>query len=142
MSSIGVQAKVKTLFFDRERVRKMVDRKRRRALARTGGLTRTIARRSIRKRKKISQPGRPPHSHEGSLKRGIFFAFEPRRRSVVIGPVSHGNSDAPAALEYGGTTKFGTRAGPKRTAKIRPRPYMGPALGKAQDTLAKELAKA
>jgi hypothetical protein len=60
-----------------------------RGLARFGALVRTKARRSIRKRKRSSKPGEAPSGHEGSLKKYIYFAYEPTRGSVVIGPAAN-----------------------------------------------------
>ena len=68
------------------------------------------------------------------MKRFIFFAYEPRRRSVIIGPVRLNQKigDAPAALEHGGRSQVasGSRRRKRRvrTVTIRPRPYMGPAF--------------
>ena len=68
------------------------------------------------------------------MKRFIFFAYEPQRRSVVIGPVRLGQKigDAPAALEHGGRSQVvsGSRRRKRqvRTVTIRPRPFMGPAF--------------
>jgi len=125
---------VKGLFFDRKAVQNAADRATRRVLSRFGAFVRRGARSSIRKRKKPSEPGRPPSSHTGLLKRFIFFGYEPRRRSVVIGPVRLNQmvGDAPAALEHGGTSRVVTgsrRRGRRvRSVTIRPRPFMGPAF--------------
>lgn len=85
--SIGIS----NLFFDRQFVIESVNEKTRKALSHIGGLVRTIARRSIRKRKKESEPGQPPSSHSGLLRGtgsgpGIYYAFDPVHTSVVIGP--------------------------------------------------------
>lgn len=110
-------------FFDTERVMKKVDAATRRALSRVGAFVRTRARTSIRKRKDVSQPGQPPSSHEGSLRRLIFFAYDQSAKSVVIGPVPFRKGEAPSLLERGGTVG---RKG--RAHRYRPRPFMAPAL--------------
>lgn len=131
----------KANFFDRARVRKAVDRAKRRELARAGGFVRQVARRSIRKRRAISKPGQPPSSHEGSLRRFLFFAWDSRTESVVVGPASFRGSRAPELLERGGkaevrriTRKNGKRTVRTERADYRPRPYMRPALRTAVDS--------
>jgi len=126
---IGLRAEVKKLFFDRKAVTSAVDKAQRKVLSKAGAFVRRHAVRSIRSHKGVSAPGKPPHSHTGLLKRNIFFAYEPKRSGVVIGPVrlreTHGT--APRLLELGGTAR--RRDGRAlRTLKYRPRPYMSPAL--------------
>lgn len=135
ISNKAIGAQVKELFFDRAAVINDVDKTARRALAGFGGLTRTISRRSIRKRKTISAPGKPPTSQTGLLKRFIFFSFDPQSRSVVIGPAAlqrvEGGGDGPSLLEFGGKRTSGQRG----KQVFRPRPFMGPAFDKAQEKL-------
>ena len=125
---------IKGLFFDSAKVQAATSRAERSVLSRFGAFVRTRARTSIRKRKKPSEPGQPPSSHTGILKRFIFFAYEPQRRSVVIGParLNQKIGDAPAALEHGGRSQVvsGSRRRKRqvRTVTIRPRPFMGPAF--------------
>lgn len=126
---ITVRADIKKFFFDRERVLKAVSRARRRALSRAGAFVRTRARTSIRKRRGTSKPGRPPYSHEGSLRKGILFGYDPQRESVVVGPVGFKGSTAPTALEFGGpSTRYSPRTRRDEPVEIGPRPYMRPAL--------------
>ena len=154
--SIGFKFDKARSFFDRKAVLKRVDRARRHVLSKFGGYVRKTARRSITKapyitrkprgqkrvdfRTKISRPGRPPYSRTGLLKKLIFFGYDPRRDSVVIGPepLNQKTGDAPEALEYGGTSTV--VEGPKdnrrkRRVQIKARPYMGPAFLKAQAKL-------
>ncbi len=102
------------MFFDRKAVIDKVGAARRKVLSRFGAFVRKTAHDSIRKRKTASQPGNPPHSHEGSLRRKIAFGYDPRVESVVIGPTPLNkvffNTDivavrgiVPEILEYGGT---------------------------------------
>lgn len=71
-----------------------------------------------------SKPGEPPRSITGLLRRNIFFAYDPARESVVIGPAMlNRGTQAPETLEYGGSTEVRGR-----NVKIEARPFMGPAL--------------
>ena len=123
----------KQMFFDRDKVRRKTDAGTRRVLSKFGAFVRTAARHSIRTRKRTSAPGEPPSSHTGLLKRFIFFGYDRGRRSVVIGPMRLNQKvgDAPAALEYGGTSTAVEglrRQRRKRRIRIAARPYMGPAF--------------
>lgn len=125
------------MFFDTRAVARKVDTATRRVLSRFGAFVRRTARSSIRKRKKASPPGKPPSSHTGLLKKFIFFGYEPAKRSVVIGPVrlsQNGRGEAPSLLEYGGAMKM-ERRGKRKRAKVRPRPFMGPAMDKEEPKL-------
>jgi hypothetical protein len=95
---------------------------------------RTTARRSIRRKKGTAPPGNPPHSHEGSLKRLIYFSYDPRSETVVIGPARFKKGEAPPLLEFGGTIRrtVGRR---KLAMKYPARPFMGPALEKSAPAL-------
>ncbi len=57
----------KRMFFDRKRVVDATDRATRRVLSKFGAFVRQTARRSIRRRRSVSQPGQPPSSHTGLL---------------------------------------------------------------------------
>lgn len=122
-------AAAKSNFFDRKAVKDAIDRETHAALSRFGAYVRQRARTSIRKRKGVSPPGLPPHSHVGSLRSGILFAFDRGRASVVIGPFPfRPGSPGPRLLEYGGYGVVVERGGKKRRAYWRPRPYMRPAF--------------
>ena len=132
-----IRFEVKQLFFDTKAVRDKVDATTRRVLSRFGAFVRRTARSSIRKRKRISDPGSPPSSHTGLLKKFIFFGYDTQKRSVVIGPErlsQKGRGEAPHLLEHGGT---GTaeRRGKRKRMRIRPRPFMGPAFEKEEPQL-------
>jgi len=74
-----------------------------------------------------SKPGEPPRSPTGTLKKFLFFAFDQRTESVVVGPVAlngREGRDVPRTLEAGGTATLPDG----RRITIEPRPYMGPAL--------------
>jgi hypothetical protein len=117
----------KKFFFDRKLVMDKMGEATRRALSKAGAFIRTRARTSIRKRKKISKPGSPPSSHVGTLKKLLFFGYDPSAKSVVVGPAAFGKAEAPSLLEFGGQVKRATRRG-RKTMVYRPRPFMGPAL--------------
>lgn len=151
----GISA-AKNWFFDRQAVQARVDRGRLRAMSRFGAFVRTKARSSIRSRKKVSEPGSPPSSHEGLLKVFLFFAYDPAADAVVVGPARingrpRGGIPVPGLLERGGDVPAGGRVrviahpagrgadGRFRKAHLervvargvfhyRPRPYMAPAL--------------
>lgn len=129
MFGMGLKA-AKRGFFDQEKVLRAVDRATARVLSRFGAFVRTRARSSIRKRKRVSAPGRPPSSHTGLLKRFILFGYDAVRRSVVIGPTllhkrsPYGATSVPELIECGGTVPAGPRG---RSADYAPRPFMGPA---------------
>ncbi len=124
----------KSLFFDRETVKNKVDAATRKVLSKFGAFVRQTVKRSIRKRKRKSRPGQPPSSHTGTLKKFIYFGFDPIRRSVVIGPVvvPGKSGKAPGTLEYGGKLAVSSQQPPGRSAtvggEIQARPYMGPAF--------------
>ncbi len=129
---------VKRAFFDTKAVRSKTDKATRRVLSRFGAFVRRTARRSVRKRKNASPPGRPPSSHTGLLKKFIFFGFDAIRRSVVIGPArlsQNGRGEAPSALEYGGIVTMRTETRESKKAHVRPRPFMGPAMEQEKDQL-------
>lgn len=136
--------RIKSLFFDRPKVRRAVNRGKRRALSRAGTFIRQRAKTSIRKRKRSSLPGQPPSSHTGLLRKFILFGYDRRSDSVVVGPVGFRRvkrAGAPNVLEFGGRTTVETkRRGKKkqkRVVRIAARPYMRPALEKERSNLPK-----
>jgi hypothetical protein len=110
-----------------------------RALIKFGGFVRQTARRSMTKRKKPAPPGRPPGVKLGTMKRLLFFAYEPREQVVVIGPEKFATKgkDAMQALELGGTS-IGIIDGKRKRLRIEARPFMRPALLKELPTLPKQ----
>jgi hypothetical protein len=148
----GSFAAVRNAFFDQEAVLKAVDRAIARQLSRFGAFVRQRSRSSIRKRKKVSDAGKPPTDRTGPLKL-IYFAYDRDSETVTIGPIlfpAKGKAGADL-LEYGGlrpgngrvifitrdpgrdkTGKFVTHG--KRKVKLngtlvyRPRPFMTPAF--------------
>jgi hypothetical protein len=128
--------KAKGMFFDSKAVIGAVDKATRKVLSKFGAFVRTAARSSIRKRKAISQPGSPPSSHVGTLKRLIYFGYDAQRQSVVIGPTPlHGQAEAPPLLEYGGDTRGKDRRGKNVRMSYKARPFMGPAFENEKKSL-------
>lgn len=114
MSGLDLLGFKVNFFVDTQAVLKAAERGKRKALGHFGGFVRKAAQYSIRRRKAISQPGQPPSSHTGVLKRFLFYAYDGRYDSVLIGPMLTNQKFAqrgvsglqrgtvPAALEYGG----------------------------------------
>lgn len=71
-----------------------------RSLGHAAGAVRLTAKRSIRKRKKASQPGSPPHTQSGNLKRSI--RYEVTKDDAVIGPVNEFGGRIWNLHEHGG----------------------------------------
>lgn len=120
-------AQTKSGFFDRPKVQRAMDRATARVHSKFGAFVRTRARSSIRKRKRVSEPGMPPSGHTGLLKKFIFFAWDQQRKSVVIGPAKLNKPANLKALEEGGKTVRETAKGP-RPITIQARPFMRPAF--------------
>jgi hypothetical protein len=133
--------KMKQCFFDAEKVVRAVGRAQRKALSRAGAFIRRTARQSIRTSKKPAPPGQPPHSHNGQLKRFLWFAYDPEAETVVIGPAGFKRTtDAPHTLEFGGRTRVTYRRHGRKvrsSARIDARPYMAPAFAKERPNLPK-----
>lgn len=148
MPSPLINIKVKALFFDTPKVKRAVNRAKRRALSRAGAFIRRRAQTSMRRRRGSAPPGKPPHAHEGSLRRLLFFAYDPSADSVVVGPLGFRRSTIPASLEFGGketvtrrrTLKSGKRVIESKRVRIGARPYMGPALKKELPNIPKAWA--
>jgi len=123
----------KRSFFDRETVTRAVDLATRRVLSKFGAFVRTTARSSLRRRKRVSEPGQPPSSHTGLVKRFLFFGYEAVRKSVIVGPAKL-NKPEPRVLEHlehgGRVRRRNARTRKLETHVYRARPFMGPALKK------------
>ncbi|MBP9024757.1 MAG: hypothetical protein KBH81_01275 [Phycisphaerae bacterium] len=138
-----ITMQIKTLFFDKQTVLRAVDKAKRAVLSKAGAFIRTTAKHSIRTKKGSAPAGQPPHSHEGSLRRLIYFGYDPGSASVVIGPLGFRKSTAPNVLEFGGKTEVRRRRRGKivkTRAIIQEHPYMGPALQKERPNLPKRWA--
>lgn len=156
--AIGFKTK---FYFDKKVVTDAVGKAEAGVMGRQGSLTRTIMRRSIRKHKGHAPAGKPPYSHQGNL-RLIEFAFDPKTRTVVVGPAKLGETNAPEIQDKGGMVKVrgivnrngefiplykmsvqgrlgAIRSGKLVTkmAKVDARPFSQPALDAAKPLLAK-----
>ena len=97
-------------------------------LRRTGAYIRRAAQSKVRQSRNPSQPGEPPHTRRGALKRGILFGVDRRTNSVVVGPSVRFVGTSMQAHEFGG--------GYKRE-RYPKRPLMGPSLRESAPHLAK-----
>ncbi|MCG3178310.1 MAG: hypothetical protein BIFFINMI_00636 [Phycisphaerae bacterium] len=110
--------RIKSLFFDRNVVKRSVDKATLVNLRKAGGLIMRIARNSMRyvtepkpgstRVRPVSSPGEPPRAIRPHpwLRKNLFFAFNPGNRGVVVGPVGFGTrgNHVPSTLEFGGRT--------------------------------------
>jgi hypothetical protein len=163
----------KKLFFDRGAVEKAAGRAKIKALSRFGAVVRRVAQTSMRYRKSASKPGQPPSAHKSKrlaslkkmgrarhngalLRELLFFAYDPKTGSVVVGPVGFKTkgTPVPALHEFGGErqggkgdvvakkTGRGRKAGVEivslagKTLRYPPRPFMSPALKKSMPKFA------
>ena len=112
--------------FDPHKVMRASRRSNITTLGHAGAAIRLQARHAIRKGKKPSAPGKPPHTRKGRLRNAIKYALAADKQSVVIGP------DVAVAGTSGMAHEFGGRYKRERYPK---RAFMGPALEKAKDRL-------
>ena len=97
-------------------------------LRRMGAYIRRVAQSKVRQSRNPSQPGEPPHTRRGALKRGILFGVDRRTNSAVVGPSIRFVGTSMQAHEFGGGYKW------ERYPK---RPLMGPSLRESAPHLAK-----
>jgi phage gpG-like protein len=114
--------------FDRRKIERAMRDNSIRSLGHGGAAIRLAARRSIRRSKKSSRVGTPPHTRFGQLKRSLRYSVEKARQSVLIGPTYSVVGRSAAAHEFGG--RYHKQIYPKR-------PLMGPALNKIAPRLPK-----
>lgn len=105
-----------------ERIVKAIGRAKAGSLPSVGYLISTIAKQKIQRSKEPSQPGSPPTTRKGLMRRAIRYAVAPDKQSVAIGPVASLVGQAGMAHEFGG--KY-------RGSKYPARPFMGPSLDEA-----------
>ena len=104
-------ARMRKVFFDRRAVIDRIGRAKAAVLSKAGAFIRRSAKGKIRYAKSVSKPGNPPHAHESKkggkdspLRELIFFAYDDRTNSVVIGPTPfRGTAIVPRVLELGGS---------------------------------------
>lgn len=124
----------KKSFFDSSAVVSALDKASRKALSKFGSFVRTSARSSIRRRKGSSKPGRPPHAHQGDIKK-VLFAYDQKNRSAVVGPVRFNGKKgfATKTLEHGGNVTIERKRkgrAVRKTVHVDARPFMAPAFEK------------
>jgi hypothetical protein len=98
------------------------------SLNHAGAAIRLTARRSIRRNKKPSRKGTPPHTRKGQLKRSLRYSVNRDKGSVIIGPNYTMVGRSGMAHEFGG--KYYGRDYPERS-------FMGPALKKMEKKIPK-----
>jgi len=118
---------VKNMFFDRRPVIEALGRATANALSKAGAFVRTRGRSKLRRRKASAGANQPPSSHDGSLKDKTYFSFDPKSRSVVIGPERFKKGVA-ETIEKGGEETLTDKRGHTRRVTYPPHPWMGPAL--------------
>lgn len=111
LMTVTIQAK--DFFFDRPVVERAVDKATHRALSRSLAFVRKSQKSSIRRRKKPSEPGKPPSAHSrdpvASVK-NILFAYDRRSKYGIVGMVNlngrrsmvQSSKELPELLEFGG----------------------------------------
>jgi phage gpG-like protein len=82
-----IQLTIRTQF-DKTKLKKKVETATFTSLRHAGGVIGKTARFSIRRRKKPSRPGSPPHTQTGMLKRVIRYEVINNKTEVIIGPVN------------------------------------------------------
>lgn len=115
------------LDFDEDGLVARIVRASRDILRRAGAYVRRVAQRKVATSPRPSQPGHPPHSRKGLLKRAILFGSD-GDRSVLVGPGFNFVGESASAHEFGG--KYRRERYPKR-------PLMGPALKETAPHVAK-----
>lgn len=148
-------AEFKKFFFDRIKAKKKAERAKMRALNRYGAYLKTVAKNSMRYRKKASPPGQPPSAHKDGrlaalkkmgrarhngalLREFLFYAWDPSTKSVVVGPVgfkSKSGPPVPSLHEHGGSRA--AEKGEKMTVKNKPgRDFRGRFISKGERVIA------
>jgi hypothetical protein len=125
-------AALRSGFFDASGIVKRVAAAKRKAFGKAGAFVRQRAKTSIKKKKKGTSPaGSPPYSHAGQL-RLIFFSWDAKAESVVVGPIlfaaTRGPKQGAKLQEHGGEATYQDGKGRTRHARYPARPFMLPAL--------------
>ena len=111
-TSFDITFNVKKMFFDRPVVQNAMERQQRVAISKSLAFIRRRARSSLRRRKKVSEPGSQPSVHtkeEEGLKK-ILFSYNQRTGGGIVGPVklnqvnlmSGSSQPVTAVMEFGG----------------------------------------
>ena len=100
--------------FDKTKLKKKVETATFKSLRHAGGAIGKTARFSIRRRKKPSKPGSPPHTQTGMLKRVIRYEVASNKTEVAIGPVNEIAGRIWNLHEFGGTATKRRKLKPHR----------------------------
>lgn len=126
-------------FFDRQTVLRPHERAARRSLSRFGAFLRRRARSSLRRRKRVSAPGKPPSVHSrdahATLK-NILFGLESDQMTVLVGPVKTNqrgflggeslSGTVPQVMEFGGQAVLAEKRAGTRWVRVgRRSPHPG-----------------
>lgn len=79
----------------------------------------------------VSEPGKPPRSKKGTLKKHIYFGYDATNDDVVAGSVFFDGQTTAHLLEHGGRHKFPDEDGKPVQMTYSGNPFMGPAAEKA-----------
>lgn len=91
--------------FKSETIQKAAEKSKPKTLARMGAYVQGIAKRLIKRRKKKSLPGNPPHTQTGVLKKSILFALTGDKQTALIGPAANWIGKIGALHEFGGSKR-------------------------------------
>jgi len=142
---LDITMKVQRVLLDVSKVQHSVDKEKRRATMRGLAFVRRRARSSLRRRKKVSEPGSPPSVHaRGRGLKTILFEYDSRTGGGRVGPVKLDGTNnlvinektAASTQEFGGKVRLrqrrrrGQKRQPARVVRYEARPFMGPALEK------------
>jgi hypothetical protein len=109
MASSAAIINVTKFFFDRIAVIQAMDKATHGAMSRASAFIKRAAQTSMKYRKKKSAAGAPPSAHKDGrgplLRKFLWFYYDPRTRSAVIGPIklSAWPAEAGPLNEFGGT---------------------------------------
>jgi len=134
--------------FNTDKLIKKIEGGKRRALMKAGAKQRGIMKRMIPfRKKKKSEPGKPPNAHTRSNEFGlkmILYSYDQMTESVIVGPVGRRNGTAPVPgiLDKGGATQIVVkdRRGNRRlkTVYVKARPFTKPSLDIYKDKYPEE----
>ena len=108
-----IKVTVKTQF-DKQKLKKKAEAATFTSLRHAGGAIGKTARFSIRRRKKSSKPGSPPHTQTGMLKRVIRYEVTNNKTNVIIGPVNEVAGRLWNLHEFGGVATKRRKLNPHR----------------------------
>lgn len=144
---VDIHAEVKKAFFDSIKVQKALDKKTRKILTRVGGRIRKFAQFSMKpggKGGKVAAPGEAPRTHKTKLlKRMLYFAYDFKAKTVVVGPVLLDRTKdlgIPRLMEVGGSQTIQEKT-KTVVREYHPHPYMQPAFMSNVSFIAGEFGK-